>query len=35
MDYGATPKYVDAFMDNIHWAHVAQLQSNHAREPIR
>jgi superoxide dismutase, Fe-Mn family len=32
MDYGAAAaKYVDAFMDNIHWAHVAQLHRNHAR----
>jgi hypothetical protein len=23
MDYGAAAKCVDAFMDNIHWAHVA------------
>ena len=32
MDYGATAaKYLDAFMDNIHWAHVAQLHHDHAR----
>jgi Fe-Mn family superoxide dismutase len=32
MDYGAAAaKYVDAFMENIHWAHVAQLHHNHAR----
>jgi len=32
MDYGAAAaKYVDAFMENIHWAHVAQLHRNHAR----
>jgi len=32
MDYGAAAaKYVDAFMENIHWAHVAQLHQEHAR----
>jgi len=32
MDYGAAAaKYVDAFMENIHWAHVAQLHHDHAR----
>ncbi len=32
MDYGAAAaKYVDAFMENIHWAHVAQLHRDHAR----
>jgi Fe-Mn family superoxide dismutase len=32
MDYGAAAaKYVDAFMENIHWAHVAQLHHHHAR----
>jgi len=32
MDYGAAAaKYVDAFMENIHWAHVAQLHRNYAR----
>ena len=32
MDYGAAAaKYVDAFMENIHWAHIAQLHHDHAR----
>jgi len=32
MDYGAAAaKYVDAFMENIHWAHVSQLHRDHAR----
>ena len=32
MDYGAAAaKYVDAFMENIHWAHVAQLHHDYAR----
>ena len=32
MDYGAAAaRYVDAFMDNIHWPHVAQLHRDHAR----
>jgi superoxide dismutase, Fe-Mn family len=32
MDYGAAAaQYVDAFMENIHWAHVAQLHRDHAR----
>ena len=32
MDYGAAAaKYVDAFMENIHWAHVARLHHDYAR----
>ena len=32
LDYGATAeKYVDAFMENISWANVAQLHQAHAR----
>jgi len=32
LDYGAAAaKYVDAFMENIHWDHVAQLHRNHAQ----
>ena len=31
LDYGASAeRYVDAFMDNINWAHVAQLHAAHA-----
>jgi Fe-Mn family superoxide dismutase len=31
LDYGASAeRYVDAFMDNIDWAHVAQLHQAHA-----
>jgi superoxide dismutase, Fe-Mn family len=31
LDYGASAeRYVDAFMDNINWAHVAQLHEAHA-----
>jgi Fe-Mn family superoxide dismutase len=31
LDYGASAeRYVDAFMDNINWAHVAQLYPAHA-----
>ncbi len=32
IDYGAAAaKYVDAFMQNIHWDHVARLHQEHAR----
>lgn len=32
IDYGAAAaKYVDAFMDNINWTHVARLHQAHAR----
>jgi superoxide dismutase, Fe-Mn family len=32
IDYGAAAaKYVDAFMQNIHWDHVARLHHEHAR----
>ena len=32
MDYGAAAaKYVDAFMENIHWDHVARLHRSHAQ----
>jgi Fe-Mn family superoxide dismutase len=31
LDYGASAeRYVDAFMHNINWAHVARLQQVHA-----
>jgi hypothetical protein len=35
VDYGASAeRYVDAFMENIDWAHVARLHQAHAsREP--
>ena len=35
LDYGASAeRYVDAFMDNINWAHVSRLHQAHApREP--
>lgn len=32
IDYGAAAaKYVDAFMQNIHWQHVSRLHHMHAR----
>ena len=32
MDYGAAAaKYVDAFMENIHWDHVSRLHEQHAQ----
>ena len=32
MDYGAAAaKYLDAFMENIHWTHVARLHQDHVR----
>ena len=32
LDYGAAAaKYVDTFMDNINWTHVARLHQAHAR----
>jgi len=32
MYYGAAAaKYVDAFMENIHWENVSQLHQEHAR----
>jgi superoxide dismutase len=31
LDYGAfAERYVDAFMENINWAHVARLHQAHA-----